>query len=160
MEWFRVNQRAIQLYDVNHSRKAGDAYRQHQMGLEDWRISLESVATLQPIADWTQHMQGTKYPTLPLVLPTVYGLIEGMMPEAPLVLNFAGQTPYELEPNEMHPGVLEARTEMFDDWVKRWITNLDPEVKRTYAIATLLRSKRLDEEVRPAHRGVEPRRLR
>ena len=27
---------------------------------------------------------------------------------------------------------------MHKDWVSRWITNLDPEVKRTYAIATLL----------------------
>ena len=73
MEFFRVQQRAIQLYDVNHSRKAGDAYREHQMGLDNWHINLEGVAVLQPIADWTQHMQGTKYPTLPLVLPTIYG---------------------------------------------------------------------------------------
>ena len=109
MEWFRVGQRAIQLYDVNHARKAGDAYRQHQMGLEDWRINLESVAVLQPIADWTQHMQGTKYPTLPLVLPTIYGLIEGMGPEASLTLDFQGQAAYELEPSEMHDGVLEVR---------------------------------------------------
>ena len=38
----------------------------------------------------------------------------------------------------MHPGVLEARTEMYNDWVSRWITNIDPEVKRIYAIATML----------------------
>jgi len=33
MEWFRVGQRAVQLYDVNHARKAGHAYQQYQMGL-------------------------------------------------------------------------------------------------------------------------------
>ena len=71
MEWFRYEQAAVQLYDVNHSRKAGDAYRQYQLGLEDWRISEQRVAVLQPVADWTQHMQGTKYPTMPLALPTV-----------------------------------------------------------------------------------------
>lgn len=108
------------------------------MGLEDWRINLESVAVLQPIADWTQHMQGTKYPTLPLVLPTIYGLIEGMSPEAPLILSFQCQKAYELMPREMHSGVLTARSSMYDDWVSRWITNLPLEVKRTYAIATLL----------------------
>ena len=27
---------------------------------------------------------------------------------------------------------------MYDDWVRRWITNLAPEAKRTYAIASLL----------------------
>ena len=85
-------------------------------------------------------MQGTNnYPTLPLVLPTVYSLIEGMGPDKALVMNFPEQeAAYELEPKEMHDGVLEARTDMYDDWVTRWITNIDPEVKRTYAIATLL----------------------
>jgi hypothetical protein len=27
MEWFRVQQRPVQLYDVDHARKAGDAYK-------------------------------------------------------------------------------------------------------------------------------------
>ena len=138
MEWFRVGQRAVQSYDINHARKAGDAYKDHQMGLEDWRINLEGVAVLQPIADWTQHMQGTKYPTLPLVLPTVYSLIGNMAPEAHLTLAFPGEEEFELEPDEMHPGVLEARTAMHKDWVCRWITDLDPEVKRIYAMAALL----------------------
>ena len=44
---------------MNHARKAGDAYKQHQMGLDDWTINVQSVATLQPVADWTQHLQGT-----------------------------------------------------------------------------------------------------
>ena len=139
MEWFRVQQRSVQLYDIDHARQAGDAYKEHQMGLEDWRINLEGTAVLQPCADWTQHMQGTKsYPTLPLVLPTTYGLIERLGPESVLTLDFPGQTPYELEPKEMHDGVLEARTSMYDNWVERWITKIDPDVKRTYAIATLL----------------------
>ena len=47
MEWFRYEQRAVQLYDVNHSRKAGDAYRQHQLGLEDWQINEQGTAVLQ-----------------------------------------------------------------------------------------------------------------
>eukprot|EP00966_Prymnesium_polylepis_P108900 2520566-Prymnesium_polylepis.1 len=138
MEWFRVEQRAVQLYDVNHARVAGDAYKDNQLGLEDWRINLEGVAVLQGVADWTQHMQGTKYPTLPLVLPATYALIESLGPEVALQLNFQGETEYELETKDMHPGVLQARTDMYDDWVSRWITNLDPTVKRTYAIATLL----------------------
>ena len=138
MEWFRVQQRAVQLYDVDHARKAGDAYKQHQMGLEDWTINLQSAAVLQPVADWTQHMQGTKYPTLPLVLPTIYELIDVMDSTAPLQLAFPDELPYELEPKDMHPGVLAARTAMHDDWMMRWITTLDPAVKRVYAISTLL----------------------
>ena len=94
MEWFRVQQHSVQLYDVDHARKAGDAYKQHQMGLDDWTINLQSVATLQPVADWTQHLQGTKYPTLPLVLPTTYQLIDGMAPASSLELSFPAEVPY------------------------------------------------------------------
>ena len=116
MEFFRVQQRAIQLYDVQHARKAGQAYKQYQMQLEDWTINTQSVAVLQPIANWTQHMQGTKsYPTLPLVLPTIYTLIEDMQPAAPLRLAFQGELPYELDADEMHQGVLAARTEMHNE---------------------------------------------
>ena len=77
MEFYRFQQRAVQLYDVNHSRKAGDAYRQHQMDLSNWQINEQSVAVLTPMGDWTQHMQGTKsYPTMPLVLPLAYNIID------------------------------------------------------------------------------------
>jgi hypothetical protein len=72
------------------------------------------------------------------VLPTTYGLIENMGPDVALSLDFVGETKCTLEPKDMHPGVLEARTNMCNDWVSRWITNIDPNVKRTYAIATLL----------------------
>ena len=43
MEFYRFQQRAVQLYDVNHSRKAGDAYREHQMDLHNWRRSTSTV---------------------------------------------------------------------------------------------------------------------
>ena len=88
------------------------------MNLDDWEINLESVAVLQPIADWTQHMQGTKYPTLPLVLPTVYGLIAGMAPTATLTMAFHGKPTYELAPSEMEDSVREARHAMYEDWVR------------------------------------------
>ena len=108
------------------------------MGLDDWRINLESSAVLQPIADWTQHLQGTKYATLPLVLPTIYCLISGMEPTSPLTMDFPGQTAYELASDDIHAGVAAARKAMYRDWLDRWVTHLDPSVKRTYAIAALL----------------------
>ena len=110
MEFFRKHQAAVQLYDVNHARKAGNAYKEHQLDLGDWLVNLQSVAVLQPIADWTQHMQGTKsYPTLPLVLPTLYSLIEGMAPDAPLKLAFPREVPYELTRDEMDSGTCTRR---------------------------------------------------
>ena len=139
MNWFRYEQRAVQLYDINHARKAGDAYKQHQMGLDDWLVNEQSVAVLQPYADWTSIMQASKgYPTLPLVLPTVYNLIAGTAVAAPLLCSFVNVDDYELSPSEMDPGVLNARTELYDNMVLRWVTNLDPKIKRIYAIATQL----------------------
>ena len=128
----------MQLYDVQHSRKAGDAYKDHQLGLEDWTINEQGTAVLLPFADWTQHMQGTKYPTFPLVLPTVYVLIDVVKPSEPLALSFPGVDAYELQPDEMHAGVLNARTNLHNDLLRRFVTELDPVFKRTYAIATLL----------------------
>ena len=72
------------------------------------------------------------------MLPATYALIEAMAPDSALRLDFVGEQAYTLEPKDMHAGVLEARTAMYDDWVLRWISNIDPMVKRTYAISTLL----------------------
>eukprot|EP00967_Tisochrysis_lutea_P038977 scaffold46765_cov39-Tisochrysis_lutea.AAC.1 len=138
MEFFRLHQRAIQMYDCNHSKNAGAAYKQHQLSLADWQMNLESVAVLQPIADWTQHMQGTKYPTLPLVLPTIYGLIDGLAPHTPLKVSFCNATPYDLAPGQLEAGVMEARTLLYDDFKRRWVSQLPFETKRTYAIAIML----------------------
>lgn len=69
---------------------------------------------------------------------TMYGLIDGMSPEATFTFTFLGQNTYELKSKEMHGGVLAARTAMYGDLVSYWISNLAHETKRTYAIATLL----------------------
>lgn len=72
-EFYCLEQRAIQLYDIRHSRKAGDAYRHHQMDLQDWLIYELTTAVVQQVNDFVQLMEGTKtYATLPLVLPTAY----------------------------------------------------------------------------------------
>ena len=77
MEWFRYEQLAVQRYDTVHSTRAGWAYREFQQDLDDWQLNEQCCAVLAPFADWTQHMQGTKsYPTMPLVLPTVFALIQ------------------------------------------------------------------------------------
>lgn len=139
LEFYRLEQRAVQLYDIRHSRKAGAAYRENQMDLNDWRINEQACAVVQKVNDWVQYMEGTKtYPTLPMVLPTMYNLINDLRPDAPLICDFQGEDTYQLLPCEMHPGVLKARNELHADLVARFITNLDLNAKRQYAISTLL----------------------
>ena len=93
---------------------------------------------------WTKLMQGTKYPTLalvlgPAVLPTIYALIRGVVRTAGIWMAHPTMTEveyYELPVAQIIPGVLEARTAMCDDWIARWITCLDLNYKRTLVIAT------------------------
>lgn len=109
------------------------------MDLSDWRINEQACAIVQVLNDWVQLMEGTKsYPTMPLVLPTLYTMIENLKPDAPLICDFPGEEKYQLLPHEMHSGVLAARTKLHADLVSRFITNLDENSKRQYAIATLL----------------------
>ena len=72
------------------------------------------------------------------MLPTVYALIDVTKPTEPLTLSFPGVDDYELKPDEMHAGVLEARTAFHNDVKRRYVTEIDPAHKRTNAIATLL----------------------
>lgn len=139
MEFYRLEQRAVQLYDVRHSRKAGVAYRENQMGLKDWQVNEQACAIVQMVNDWVQLMEGTRsYPTMPLVLPTIYTLINELQPSASLKCCFAGEDPYQLQPHEIDKDVLSARDTLHSDLVSRFITNIDQTSKRQYAIAALL----------------------
>ena len=39
---------------------------------------------------------------MPLALPTIYSLIDGMAPASPLDCTFAGADAYQLQPNEIN----------------------------------------------------------
>lgn len=142
MEWFRYEQLAVQRYDTVHSTRAGWAYKEFQLDLDDWQLNEQCCAVLAPFADWTQHMQGTKgYPTLPLMLPTIFALIQQVLPSSDLVCSFPEKADYVLHPTArpaMSPGLNSARHVLHDEVKRRFITGLDPEVKKLYYIATLL----------------------
>ena len=44
-----------------------------------------------------------------------------MAPASPLDCTFAGADAYQLQPDEMHAGVLAARTDMYNDMYRRWV---------------------------------------
>ena len=142
MNWFRYEQLAVQKYDTVHSTKAGWAYKEHQLSLDDWQVNEQCCAILAPLADWTQHLQGTKsYPTLPLVLPTVFALIAHTDPDSPLTCSFPEKETYVLYHDarpSMTEAVVAARQTLHKEIKRRFILDLSPEVKRLYYIAMLL----------------------
>ena len=142
MEWFRYQQMSVQRYDTVHSTKAGWAYREHQLNLDDWQLNEQSCAVLAPLADWTQHLQGSKtYPTMPLVLPTVFALVEHTLPESDLVCKFPEKPTNVLYPSarpSMSSDVAKARHTLHDEIKRRFIKDINHTVKRLYYIAMLL----------------------
>ena len=74
--WFAENQRAVQLYDIEHPTTCaqnldGTVYKDHQMDLNEWNIVHQSIHVLSPFAWFNNILQGTQYVTISLVLPAV-----------------------------------------------------------------------------------------
>ena len=73
-DWYREMQRAIQTFDVFEW--SGEGYKQDKLEYEDWTHIHENVAVLQPSAKFTNHVEGTEYPSLPLVLPGITTILK------------------------------------------------------------------------------------
>ena len=71
----RINNEPLLLYDVRNPR-AAKGFKDNRYSLEDWSINNQSVAVLAPLAKASQYLEGKLYPTLNLVLPSMYGCIE------------------------------------------------------------------------------------
>ena len=67
----RVNQEPLLLYDVRNP-AAADGFRNNRLSLEDWEVTNQSVALLQPLAAASQFLEGKNYPTSNQVLPSMY----------------------------------------------------------------------------------------
>ena len=67
----RINNEPLLLYDVRNPR-AAKGFKDNRYSLEDWSINNQSVAVLAPLAKASQYLEGKLYPTLNLVLPSMY----------------------------------------------------------------------------------------
>ncbi|KAK3255277.1 hypothetical protein CYMTET_35534 [Cymbomonas tetramitiformis] len=94
-KWFRENQEAVQLYDVEQPRKAatavnnpdGSRYGEHKMALLEWDIVKESLYFLEKTAEAIDLLQTTSSPTAGLVLPVVGDLINKIDPGSKVKYN-------------------------------------------------------------------------
>ena len=130
----RISMEALLLYDIR-SPKAAQGFKDNRYSLEDWKINNESVALLAPLAKASQFLEGKNYPTSNLVIPSLYGCIELLAADSPI------QKPWDkkiLQPTDLCPEVVLARSDIHADLVKRWKTNLPAPLQRFYFIATLL----------------------
>ena len=94
----------------------------------------QSVALLTPLANASQYLEGKNYTTSNLVIPSMYGCIELLHPNAAVRHPWDGKL---LQPKDLRPEVTEGRQVLYDDMVRRWKTEISTELRRFYLIATI-----------------------
>jgi hypothetical protein len=92
------------------------------------------VALLTPLANASQYLEGKNYTTSNLVIPSMYGCIELLHPNAAVRQPWDGKL---LKPKDLRPEVTDGRQVLYDDMVRRWKTEISTELKRFYFIATI-----------------------
>ena len=73
-EHYRTKKKALQDFEINHCKDA--VFNKCKFFRQDFVINEQICGILSPFNSWTIHMQGSKYPTCCLILPTVYTLID------------------------------------------------------------------------------------
>ena len=129
----RVNQEPLLLYEVRNA-KVAEGFKNNRLSLEDWNINNQSVALLTPLANASQYLEGKNYATSNLVIPSMYGCIELLHPNAAVRQPWDGKL---LKPKDLRPEVTEGRQVLYDDMVRRWKTEISTELRRFYLIATI-----------------------
>lgn len=129
----RSNQEPLLLYDVRNP-SAADGFKNNRHSLEDWQINNQSVAVLSPLANASQYLEGKKYATSSLVIPSMYGCIALLHASTPVLQPWDSKL---LQPDQLRPEVAAGREVLHVDMERRWKTELPLPLKRFYFIATL-----------------------
>jgi hypothetical protein len=138
-EWFRVQQEAVQMYDVKFGSEASknDAYEDHRMQHVDWTVIELSLALFTPLAHATKHLEGTQYITISLILAYIYRLISSTA-DGLLRLPWKHGAQEWLRANDIDARVRAARKALHEDLKLRWIINLPSAQREKLEVATLL----------------------
>jgi hypothetical protein len=129
----RVNQEPLFVYEVRNA-KVANGFKNNRLSLEDWIINNQSVALLKPLANASQYLEGKNYPTSNLVIPSMYGWIELLHPDASVL------HPWDcnlIQSKDLRPEVTDGRQVLYDDIVRLWKTEISTDPKRFYFIATI-----------------------
>lgn len=129
----RINQEALLLYDVRN-RRAAKGFTDNRFSLADWEVNNQTVAVLAPLANASKYLEGKKYPTSNLILPTIMGCLQLMKEDTAVRRPWNGE---RIAAAELRPEVQQARKKLYADLFDRWVKNLPESRKRLYFIATL-----------------------
>ena len=129
----RENMQPLLVYDVNNADPA-KSWQENKFDTTEWQINNQSSAVLAPLAEASTILEGKKYPTSSLVFAYVYGAIATLAPGTSTMQPWDSQLLHEFE---LHPAVKEARSALYADMHRRWVTEMEESQWAFYAIACL-----------------------
>ena len=135
MDFYRANKIPMQLYDVNHASKSKDLeLRKFNMDGNDWDVLEYSLCVLKPCSDFTNTIEGTKYPTSNLYIPLTCQMIRQLSPSKLL------KKPWDNEPCLVTPSqkLKDQHQLLYDDMYERMVTKLSATTKAKFVISTML----------------------
>lgn len=139
LNWVRVQQKAVQHYDMSHLTK-DEVYNADRFEYIHWQINEQSCGVLAFMAVFTQHIQGTKYPTACSYIPLTFQALDSTRPGSALVLDFEElDAPVVVANNEIIDQVRDARDALHYDLENRLITKITgTESEKRLYVATQL----------------------
>ena len=88
VEWFREQQQSVMTFHIERAQavvtasgELGNLYGDNRLQLNDW-----AIAVLATSANITTKLEGTKYPTLSSVLPSIHRLLTELEDQRSLYL--------------------------------------------------------------------------
>jgi hypothetical protein len=128
-----TNKAALQDYGENY--EEDEAWPCLMLDPIEFKTLDQMSSVLQRAADASVMMEGDKYPTIGMTLPVVGMLIASFDPATDVILQSTGKI---LSHAQLLPCVRKAREAMFEDMKRRWIVDIDDNVKRILIIGSMV----------------------
>jgi hypothetical protein len=132
----RVNREPLMVYDIR-AKNPGDVYGANKLHHENWAVVQGMIIVLQPAHDGTKLLEGDKYVTSSLVLPTIRKIIYYADPIQPMIIPWSA-TFETIVHDDLPIEVQRAREVYHDDLVRRHIDEIDTCSHHFWSNCTLL----------------------
>ena len=119
----RVNREPLMVYDIR-AKNPGDVYGQNKLRHDDWAVVEGMTIVLQPAHDDTKLLEGDRYITSSLVLPTIRKLLYYANPNQAMVIPWS-ESSETIDHADLPMEVQGARVAYYNDLLQRWIHDMD-----------------------------------
>ena len=119
----RINREPLMVYDIR-AKNPGDVYGANKLRHDDWAVVEGMITVLQPAHDGTKLLEGDRYITSSLVLPTIRKILYYANPNQAMVIPWS-ESSETIDHADLPIEVQGARVAYYNDLVQRWIHEID-----------------------------------